>query len=162
MMGFLQVLNWRLQFFIMFDPSLKLDIKLHDGDWVKKGDVAFTVEGPSRSILTTERLVLNCMQRMSGIATLTNRLVTLIQGTKAKLLDTRKTTPNFRLPEKWAVVIGGGQNHRIGLFDMVMLKDNHIDMAGGLEQAILQTKEYLRATNKKLKIEVETRNLKRS
>ncbi|HEU5291187.1 MAG TPA: carboxylating nicotinate-nucleotide diphosphorylase, partial [Cyclobacteriaceae bacterium] len=116
--------------------------------------------GPARSILTAERLVLNCMQRMSGIATLTNRLTTLIAGTKAKLLDTRKTTPNFRLLEKWAVVIGGGQNHRIGLFDMVMLKDNHIDMAGGLEQAILQTKDYLRATNRKLKIEVETRNLK--
>lgn len=157
--GILAGVELAAEIFNQFDPSLKLDIKLGDGDWVKKGDVAFTVEGPSRSILTTERLVLNCMQRMSGIATLTNRLVTLIQGTKAKLLDTRKTTPNFRLPEKWAVVIGGGQNHRIGLFDMVMLKDNHIDMAGGLEQAILQTKEYLRATNKKLKIEVETRNL---
>jgi len=146
--------------FNQFDPSLNVDIKLHDGDWVKKGDVAFVVEGPARSILTTERLVLNCMQRMSAIATLTNRLVTLIKGTKARLLDTRKTTPNFRLLEKWAVVIGGGQNHRIGLFDMVMLKDNHIDMAGGLQQAILQTKDYLRATNRNLKIEVETRNLK--
>jgi nicotinate-nucleotide pyrophosphorylase (carboxylating) len=122
--------------------------------------VAFTVEGPSRSILTTERLVLNCMQRMSGIATRTKQLCGLVQGTKATLLDTRKTTPNFRLLEKWAVRIGGGQNHRIGLFDMIMLKDNHIDMAGGIEQAILRTKEYLRATNKNLKIEIETRNLK--
>jgi len=146
--------------FNLFDPSLTIDIKFRDGDFVKKGDIGFIVEGPARSILTTERLVLNCMQRMSGIATFTNRLSTIIKGTKAKLLDTRKTTPNFRLLEKWAVVIGGGQNHRIGLFDMVMLKDNHIDMAGGLEQAIIKTKEYLRATNKKLKIEVETRNLK--
>lgn len=146
--------------FHQFDSTLTLDIKLRDGDFVKKGDVAFIVEGPARSILTTERLVLNCMQRMSGIATLTNRLANLVKGTKAVLLDTRKTTPNFRLLEKWAVVIGGGQNHRIGLFDMVMLKDNHIDMAGGMEQAILKTKEYLRATNKKLKVEVETRSLK--
>lgn len=146
--------------FHQFDSTLTLDIKLRDGDFVKKGDIAFTVEGPARSILTTERLVLNCMQRMSGIATLTNRLVNLVKGTKAVLLDTRKTTPNFRLLEKWAVVIGGAQNHRIGLFDMVMLKDNHIDMAGDMEQAILKTKEYLRATNKKLKVEVETRSLK--
>jgi nicotinate-nucleotide pyrophosphorylase (carboxylating) len=146
--------------FHQFDASLKLDIKLQDGERIKKGDIAFVVEGSARSILTTERLVLNCMQRMSAIATLTNRLTTLIRGTKAKLLDTRKTTPNFRLLEKWAVLIGGGQNHRIGLFDMVMLKDNHIDMAGGMEQAILKTKDYLRATNRTLKIEVETRNLK--
>lgn len=146
--------------FQQFDSALTIDIKLRDGDFVKRGDVAFIIEGPARSILTTERLVLNCMQRMSGIATLTNRLVNLIKGTKTVLLDTRKTTPNFRLLEKWAVAIGGGQNHRIGLFDMVMLKDNHIDMAGGMERAILQTKEYLRATNKKLKVEVETRSLK--
>lgn len=146
--------------FHQYDSMLAIDIKLRDGDFIKKGDVAFIIEGPARSILTTERLVLNCMQRMSGIATLTNRLATLIKGTKAILLDTRKTTPNFRLLEKWSVVIGGGQNHRIGLYDMVMLKDNHIDMAGGLEQAIIKTKEYLRASNRKLKIEVETRNLK--
>jgi nicotinate-nucleotide pyrophosphorylase (carboxylating) len=100
------------------------------------------------------------MQRMSGIATLTHRLVELVKGTKAVLLDTRKTTPNFRLLEKWSVLLGGGQNHRMGLFDMVMLKDNHVDMAGGIEQAILRTKEYLRATNRKLKIEIETRTLK--
>lgn len=146
--------------FKQFDPSLIFHNTLNDGDAVGKGDIAFIVEGPSRSILTTERLVLNCMQRMSGIATLTKRLVTLVQGTKASLLDTRKTTPNFRLLEKWAVATGGGQNHRIGLFDMIMLKDNHIDMAGGIEQAILQTKRYLRASNKNLKVEIETRNLK--
>jgi nicotinate-nucleotide pyrophosphorylase (carboxylating) len=146
--------------FQAYDPALTVEVKLHDGDIMKKDDVAFIVEGPARSILTTERLVLNCMQRMSGIATYKNRLAALIKGTKCKLLDTRKTTPNFRLLEKWAVMIGGGQNHRIGLFDMIMLKDNHIDMAGGLEQAILKTKEYPRASNRKLKIEVETRNLK--
>jgi len=146
--------------FHQYDPSLKIIIKLEDGDPATKDDVAFTVEGSARSILTTERLVLNCMQRMSGIATFTQRLAQLVKGTKVTLLDTRKTTPNFRLLEKWAVVIGGGQNHRIGLFDMVMLKDNHIDMAGGMEQAILRTKEYLRATNRNLKIEVETRSLK--
>lgn len=146
--------------FHQFDSSLTLDIKLKDGDSVNKGDVAFTVQGSSRSILTTERLVLNCMQRMSGIATYTQRLTALVKATKATLLDTRKTTPNFRMLEKWAVVIGGGQNHRIGLFDMVMLKDNHIDMAGGIERALKQTKDYLRASKRDLKIEVETRNLK--
>lgn len=146
--------------FHQFDPSLQLDVKLHDGDIIKKGDVAFTVKGSARSILTTERLVLNCMQRMSGIATFTRQLTELVKGTKSTLLDTRKTTPNFRLLEKWAVVIGGGQNHRIGLYDMIMLKDNHIDMAGGMEQAIIQTKEYLRASKRDLKIEVETRSLK--
>lgn len=145
--------------FAHFDPSLTLSIALPDGSLVKKGDVAFVVEGSSRSILTCERLVLNCMQRMSAIATLTRNLSGLIKGTKAKLLDTRKTTPNFRLLEKWAVLIGGGVNHRIGLFDMIMLKDNHVDMAGGIEKAIIQTKEYLRATKKNLRIEVETRNL---
>jgi nicotinate-nucleotide pyrophosphorylase (carboxylating) len=147
------------EIFNQFDPTLKVEQVLEDGTWVAKGDIAFTVEGSSRSILTTERLVLNCMQRMSGIATHTQKLVALVAGTKAKLLDTRKTTPNFRLLEKWAVVIGGGQNHRIGLYDMIMLKDNHIDMAGGIEQAISRTKEYLRATNRNLKIEIETRTL---
>ena len=142
-----------------FDSTLTVSVTLRDGSSVKKGDVAFVVEGSSRSILTCERLVLNCMQRMSAIATLTHSLSGLIKGTKAKLLDTRKTTPNFRLLEKWAVLIGGGANHRIGLFDMVMLKDNHIDMAGGIEKAIIQTKEYLRATKKNLRIEVETRSL---
>jgi nicotinate-nucleotide pyrophosphorylase (carboxylating) len=145
--------------FHFLDPALTVDIKLDDGVAVKKGDIAFTVEGPAQSILTSERLVLNCMQRMSAIATKTHYLNSLILGTSAKILDTRKTTPNFRLLEKWAVLLGGGLNHRIGLFDMIMLKDNHIDMAGGIEQAIIRTKDYLRARNKTLKIEIETRNL---
>jgi nicotinate-nucleotide pyrophosphorylase (carboxylating) len=141
------------------DPALELQIYIADGARIKRGDVAFTVSGSSRSILTLERLVLNCMQRMSAIATKTNHYVSLIAGTNAQLLDTRKTTPNFRLPEKWAVLIGGGKNHRIGLFDMIMLKDNHIDMAGGISAAINRTKDYLRATNRNLPVEIETRNL---
>ena len=141
------------------DSSLRLDVRLTDGTPVKHGDIAFTVEGPARSILTAERLVLNCMQRMSGIATYTAHLTSLLAGTKTKLLDTRKTTPNFRLCEKWAVLIGGGVNHRFGLFDMIMLKDNHIDYAGGVGAAIAATHEYLRRTGRQLPIEVETRNL---
>ncbi len=141
------------------DESLQLEILLTDGSMVTPGEIAFTVKGASQSILTAERLVLNCMQRMSAIASKTHFLTQLVQGTKARLLDTRKTTPNFRLPEKWAVVIGGGMNHRIGLYDMIMLKDNHIDMAGGIEQAIIRTKDYLRAQHKNLRIEVETRTL---
>lgn len=145
--------------FQFFDPSLNLTINIHDGNAVKAGEIAFTVTGPARSILTTERLVLNCMQRMSAIATKTKYLSSLIEGTSARLLDTRKTTPNFRLIEKWAVLIGGGHNHRIGLYDKIMLKDNHVDMAGGIEQAIIRAKDYLRARNKNLQIEVETRTL---
>jgi nicotinate-nucleotide pyrophosphorylase (carboxylating) len=141
------------------DQDLIISVKIQDGQTVKYGDVAFVVEGRSRSILTAERLVLNCMQRMSAIATLTAHLTGLIKGTGAQILDTRKTTPNFRFLEKWAVLIGGGRNHRIGLYDMIMLKDNHIDMAGGIEQAILRTKDYLRATKRDLKIEIETRNI---
>jgi len=147
------------EIFSHLDPTLGMEAYLYDGDPVKKGDVAFIVHGKARSILTAERLILNCMQRMSGIATRTHRLVKLVEGTGVQLLDTRKTTPNFRLLEKWAVVIGGGKNHRIGLFDMVMLKDNHVDIAGGIEQAINRTKEYLRAQKKGLRIEVETRSL---
>jgi nicotinate-nucleotide pyrophosphorylase (carboxylating) len=147
------------QIFHFLDPALKVDIKLGDGAAVKKGEIAFTVVGSAQSILTAERLVLNCMQRMSAIATKTHYLSSLIEGTSARILDTRKTTPNFRLLEKWAVLLGGGLNHRIGLFDMIMLKDNHIDMAGGVEQAIIRTKDYLRARNKDLKIEIETRSL---
>lgn len=143
-----------------FDPNLTVEKYFSDGDRVKKGDVAFIVRGPARSILTTERVVLNCMQRMSGIATKTANFVQALEGTTTKILDTRKTTPNFRHIEKWAVKIGGGNNHRLGLFDLVMLKDNHCDMAGGISQAVQRTKDYLRATNKNLKIEVETRNLK--
>jgi nicotinate-nucleotide pyrophosphorylase (carboxylating) len=150
-------LAWKIFHFV--DVDCKVDVRLTDGSEIKHGDVAFTVQGSARSILTAERLVLNCMQRMSGIATKTRQLVNLVKGTKARLLDTRKTTPQFRLPEKWAVVIGGGQNHRIGLFDMIMLKDNHIDMAGGIKEAIERTNDYLRATNRKLRIEIETRSL---
>ncbi|OKL40881.1 carboxylating nicotinate-nucleotide diphosphorylase [Pontibacter flavimaris] len=141
------------------DPELQLDVLMHDGDRMKYGDVAFTVKGKAQSILTAERLVLNCMQRMSGIATYTNYMAGLIAGTGAKLLDTRKTTPNFRLMEKWAVVIGGGHNHRFGLYDMIMLKDNHVDYAGGVREAITATQKYLQEKGKDLKIEIETRNL---
>lgn len=145
--------------FQFYDQSLHMEIFLHDGAEVSHGDIGFSIEGSSRSILTTERLMLNCMQRMSAIATKTHYLTNLVAGTGVTLLDTRKTTPNFRLLEKWAVVIGGGDNHRLGLFDMIMLKDNHIDMAGGIEQAIVNTKDYLRATNRQLRVEIETRSL---
>jgi nicotinate-nucleotide pyrophosphorylase (carboxylating) len=145
--------------FRYLNKDLNIQFFLPDGAVVKKGDVAFRIEGSSRAILTGERLVLNCMQRMSGIATRTRHYTELIKGTNARLLDTRKTTPNFRLLEKWAVLIGGGLNHRIGLYDMIMLKDNHIDMAGGISQAIIRTKDYLRTRNKELKIEIETRSL---
>jgi len=158
--GILAGVEFAEKIFHHFDPLLRLEVKIADGKAVKRGDIGFFVSGSARSILSTERLVLNTMQRMSGIATMTHRLTSLLNGTKTKLLDTRKTTPNFRLPEKWAVAIGGGTNHRIGLYDMIMLKDNHIDMAGGITAAINRTKDYLRAANKDLKIEVETRNLK--
>jgi nicotinate-nucleotide pyrophosphorylase (carboxylating) len=141
------------------DPALTMHVQLADGALVRHGDVAFTVEGPARSILTAERLVLNCMQRMSGIATYTAHLTTLLAGTKTRLLDTRKTTPNFRLCEKWAVLIGGGVNHRYGLFDMIMLKDNHVDYAGGIAAAIQATHDYLQRTGRQLPIVVETRTL---
>lgn len=141
------------------DPELQVEQLLADGARVQYGDIAFTVEGRSRSILTAERLVLNCMQRMSGIATHTAHLTTLLSGTKARLLDTRKTTPNFRLCEKWAVLIGGGVNHRYGLFDMIILKDNHVDYAGGIRQAVKATQAYLASTGRQLPIEVETRTL---
>lgn len=125
----------------------------------KKGDVAFIVSGKARSILSTERLVLNCMQRMSGIATMTHDWDSRLVGTKTKLLDTRKTTPNFRVCEKWAVAIGGGTNHRYGLYDMIMLKDNHIDYNGSITNAVKMAKDYIKKNKLKLKIEVETRNL---
>ncbi len=142
------------------DPALHVTFFKRDGVPIKNGDVAFTVEGTSQAILSAERLVLNCMQRMSGIATYTNQLCKLIEGTGAQLMDTRKTTPNFRLMEKWAVALGGGMNHRFALYDMVMLKDNHVDMAGGIRAATENTKRYLRESGKDLKIEIETRNLK--
>lgn len=145
--------------FKQMDPSLQVEFFKKDSDEIHKGDIAFAVQGSARSILSAERLVLNCMQRMSGIATYTRRLCRLIEGTKARLMDTRKTTPNFRLMEKWAVSIGGGLNHRFALYTMVMLKDNHIDMAGGIRTAIENTKRYLHETGKSLEIEVETRNL---
>ncbi|MFV0531675.1 MAG: carboxylating nicotinate-nucleotide diphosphorylase [Flavobacteriales bacterium] len=146
--------------FHYYDKNLEIDVFMNDGDHAKTGDVAFHVKGNAQSILTTERLVLNTMQRMSGIATHTYELNQLIKGTHAQLLDTRKTTPNFRLCEKWAVVIGGGLNHRYGLYDMIMLKDNHIDYCGSIIQAVRKVKKYLKEQKKELKIEVETRNLK--
>lgn len=145
--------------FRQVDPNLNVDIKIQDGASVKWGDIGLTVEGNARSILTAERLVLNCMQRMSGIATYTHFLNSLIKDTGTRLLDTRKTTPNFRLPEKWAVAIGGGTNHRFGLYDMIMLKDNHVDYAGGITAAINATKNYLKQNNLDLAIEVETRSI---
>lgn len=144
--------------FHRFDPNLKIEILLKDGTPVKKGDLAFIIKGSSRSILTTERLVLNFMQRMSGIATQTNQIVSLIKGCNTKLLDTRKTTPGIRHMEKWAVRIGGGYNHRFALYDMIMLKDNHIDYAGGIKPAIQRANDYIKSNNKDLKIEVEVRN----
>lgn len=141
------------------DPKLKFDVLLQDGTAVKPGDVVFTVAGSARSILTAERLALNFMQRMSGIASYANKLTQLISGSKARLLDTRKTTPGLRMLEKWAVKIGGGENHRFGLFDMILLKDNHIDFAGGIPNAIEAAKRYLRDCGKNLKIEIETRTL---
>ena len=145
--------------FKQLDPANEITFNKKDGDEITKGEIAFVVQGPARSILSGERLVLNCMQRMSGIATYTKRLCQLIAGTNAQLMDTRKTTPNFRLMEKWAVTIGGGMNHRFALYSMVMLKDNHIDLAGGIGAAIENTRQYLHQMNKNLSIEVETRNL---
>ncbi|WP_339811481.1 carboxylating nicotinate-nucleotide diphosphorylase [uncultured Imperialibacter sp.] len=145
--------------FHKYDPALQFTQHIEDGSAVTAGDIAFELMGSARSILTTERLVLNCIQRMSGIATYTNSLSSMISHTKAKLLDTRKTTPNFRLLEKKAVEIGGGKNHRFALYDMIMLKDNHIDMAGGIGPAIHSARSYLKEEGKDLKIEVETRSL---
>lgn len=141
-------------------PDFEVEILKNDGEQVKYGDIGMMIKGKAQKILHAERLLLNCMQRMSGIATATHELTQLIAHTKTKLLDTRKTTPNFRLAEKWAVAIGGGTNHRFGLFDMIMLKDNHVDYAGGITQALLKTKEYLALHKKTLRIEIETRNLK--
>ena len=144
--------------FRAFDPALRMTQYLHDGDRVKVGDIAFIVEGRIQSLLQTERLMLNIMQRMSGIATRTAEYVKRLEGTGTRVLDTRKTTPGLRLLEKEAVKIGGGVNHRIGLFDMILLKDNHIDFAGGIPQAISRARDYCRAKGKDLKIEIEVRN----
>ena len=145
--------------FELYDSSLEIEILKNDGDSVIEGDIAFIVKGSARSILSTERLVLNLMQRMSGIATKTHQMVEMISHTDAILLDTRKTTPGMRFIEKEAVAIGGGGNHRFGLYDMIMIKDNHIDYAGGISRAIQKTHTYLDANNKKLKIEIEVRSL---
>lgn len=141
------------------DPMLEMEVFIEDGAKVKKGDIAFHVRGASRSIVVAERLVLNFMQRMSGIATKTNQLAKLIEDLPTKLLDTRKTTPCVRLMEKWAVRIGGGTNHRFALYDMVMIKDNHVDYAGGIKNAIIRTNNYLSEKGKDLRVEIETRNL---
>jgi nicotinate-nucleotide pyrophosphorylase (carboxylating) len=145
--------------FPTIDEDLKYDVVLEDGASVLPGDIAFYISGRQRSILKSERLVLNIMQRMSGIATSTNEYVKELKGLKTRILDTRKTTPGFRFLEKEAVRIGGGMNHRMGLYDMIMLKDNHIDYAGGIEKAIIKTREYLKETKLKLKIEIEARSL---
>lgn len=145
--------------FKQFDSSLQFTQILNDGDTIEIGDIAFSIEGKSQSILKAERLVLNFMQRMSGIATKTNHYVKLLNGLNTKILDTRKTTPGLRKIEKMAVKIGGGMNHRMGLYDMIMIKDNHIDYAGGISEAIKNTVNYLKDNNKTLKIEIEVRNL---
>ena len=144
--------------FHTFDPELKMTTFIQDGAEVKKGDIAFVVEGKVQSLLQTERLMLNVMQRMSGIATQTRKYVKALEGTKTRVLDTRKTTPGLRMIEKEAVKIGGGVNHRIGLFDMILLKDNHVDVAGGIEAAFTRCHQYLKEKNKDLKIEIEVRN----
>ena len=144
--------------FHAFDPELQVTQYLHDGDRVKPGDIAFVVEGRIQSLLQTERLMLNVMQRMSGVATRTAEYVKLLEGTHTRVLDTRKTTPGLRLLEKEAVKIGGGCNHRIGLYDMILLKDNHVDFAGGIDKAITRAKDYCAAKGKNLKIEIEVRN----
>lgn len=141
------------------DPSIKMTVMIGDGAEVNKGDVAFTAEGPVRSLLIAERTMLNIMQRMSGVATMTRRYQDQLKGLRTRVLDTRKTTPGMRMLEKEAVATGGGTNHRIGLFDMILIKDNHIDFAGGIEKAISRAQQYCRETGKKLRIEVEVRSL---
>jgi nicotinate-nucleotide pyrophosphorylase (carboxylating) len=157
--GIIAGIEMAIRIFRYLDHSLQVQTFVNDGDRVKIGDIGLTVEGKAQSILTAERLVLNCMQRMSGIATLTRQAVSLAGGTKVQILDTRKTTPNFRIMEKWAVKIGGGKNHRFGLFDMIMLKDNHIDYAGGIDKAVEAAVNYIEQRKADLRIEVETRNL---
>lgn len=157
--GILAGVDFALKVFEKVDPNLKIEVLIKDGSRMNRGDVVFYVEGDSQSILKAERLVLNAMQRMSAIATKTRLFVDKLEGTKTKILDTRKTTPGIRALEKWAVKIGGGENHRFGLYDMIMLKDNHIDFAGGITKAIHKTKEYLRLNDLDLKIIVEARDL---
>lgn len=157
--GILAGVEFAKQVFERVDPSLQMEIMINDGAKIKPKDIAFFVEGSSQSILKAERLVLNAMQRMSAIATKTKTFVDKLEGTKAKILDTRKTTPGIRALEKWAVKIGGGENHRFALYDMIMLKDNHIDFAGGVKTAIQKTRDYLRENDLDLKIIVEARNM---
>jgi nicotinate-nucleotide pyrophosphorylase (carboxylating) len=157
--GILAGVNVAREAFLAIDKDLICEIHMEDGSVVKQGDIPFNISGRQQSILKSERLVLNIMQRMSGIATSTNQYVTRVKGLKAKILDTRKTTPGLRFLEKEAVRIGGGLNHRMGLFDMIMLKDNHIIYAGGIEKAIGKTRDYLKKNSRKLKIEIEARNL---
>ncbi|HEV7351142.1 carboxylating nicotinate-nucleotide diphosphorylase [Telluribacter sp.] len=157
--GILAGVEVALAIFKEVDVTLKIDVQLQDGASIKVGDVVLTVEGSARSILRAERLVLNSMQRMSGIATYTRHMVDLIADLPVKLLDTRKTTPNFRVFEKMATRIGGAVNHRMGLYDLIMIKDNHVDYAGGIEAAIQSARKYLHETGKNLKIEIEARNL---
>ncbi|MGD9491736.1 MAG: carboxylating nicotinate-nucleotide diphosphorylase [Bacteroidales bacterium] len=157
--GILAGVDLARQIFHHFNPDISMQIILRDGSHISKGDIAFLVDGPVQNLLTCERLVLNFMQRLSGIATQTNKMVKILEGTQVKILDTRKTTPLLRELEKMAVRIGGGYNHRFGLFDMILIKDNHVDFAGGITKALNQTKQYL--TNKKLdlEIEIEVRNM---
>ena len=157
--GILAGVNMARRVFAAFDPELQMDVFLEDGTHVMPGDVAFVVSGRVRSLLQTERLMLNIMQRMSGIATVTRKYADRLEGLHTKVLDTRKTTPGLRMLEKEAVRIGGGVNHRIGLFDMILLKDNHIDFAGGIEAAITRCHAYLAEKGKKLKIDIEVRNM---
>ncbi|PIB32264.1 carboxylating nicotinate-nucleotide diphosphorylase [Olleya marilimosa] len=157
--GIIAGVQFAKQVFKYVDPNLVVETLIEDGSRVKYGDVVFYVTGASQSILKAERLVLNAMQRMSAIATKTRQFVDLLEGTGTKVLDTRKTTPGIRAIEKWAVKIGGGENHRFALYDMIMLKDNHIDFAGGITKAIDKTKQYLKETNRDLKIIVEARDL---
>ncbi len=157
--GILAGVDFAIMVFHAIDPDLQIEVLIKDGDFVRYGDVAFKVSGHSQSILKAERLVLNAIQRMSAIATKTRKYVEILEDTNTKILDTRKTTPGIRALEKWAVRIGGGTNHRFALYDMVMLKDNHIDFAGGIEQAIIKTNAYLKKNNLNLAIEIETRNL---
>ena len=156
--GILAGVEMAKRVFNRFDPTMKVEVLMEDGTHVKKGDIAMIVSGKTRSLLQTERLMLNIMQRMSGIATQTHRYVERLEGTKTHVLDTRKTTPGLRMLEKQAVKIGGGMNHRIGLFDMILLKDNHVDFAGGIENAIDRCHAYLKEKGLNLKIEIEVRN----
>lgn len=157
--GIISGLDAAKQILKIVDNLIKIQMNCKDGDVVKNGDIVMTAEGNVRNLLRAERLLLNCMQRMSGIATLTNRFVKEIEGSRAKILDTRKTTPNFRYFEKIAVVAGGGYNHRYGLYDMILIKDNHVDAAGGIGNALRKASDYLTTTGKKLQIEIETRNI---